>query len=46
MTTEEGLQVVRRGLTKLRDHALSCYESQELVDDDIWEDLIGYWNSR
>jgi hypothetical protein len=43
MTTEEGLQVVRRGLLNLRDHALSCDESQELVGDDIWEDLIGYW---
>jgi hypothetical protein len=43
MATEEGLHVVRRGLMKLSDHALSCVESQELVDDDLWEELITHW---
>jgi hypothetical protein len=27
----------------LRDHALSRVESQELVDDDLWEELIKCW---
>jgi hypothetical protein len=43
MPTEEERKIVRQALVKLRDRALPRVKSQELVEDGIWEDLIGYW---
>lgn len=41
--TENERQVIRQALVNLRDRALPRVESADLVEDGIWEDLIGYW---